>query len=355
MRACFVLSVYRVATTLTTPIRMLDPATWTPAPPESDRPVLTVLIDTEEEFDWSRPLARENTGVRAMAAQERAHRIFERFGITPIYVIDHPVASQDDGARPLQELFADGKCRIGAHLHPWVSPPHDEAVCNRNSYPGNLPAALEEAKLARLTETIAERFGEAPTVYKAGRYGVGPNTTAILQKLGYQIDTSVVPWTDFSDEEGPDFRACGAGPYWFGEGRRLLEIPLTAGFVGALARIGAGWRLKSALASPAGRRLRGEAILSRTGLFERLRLTPEGHDFDEHVRLTRGLLRRGVQVFSFTYHSPSLLAGCTPYVQSETELRGFLDRFERYFDWFFGTLGGQYATPHEIMRMVPEA
>ena len=33
--------------------------------------VLMVLIDTEEEFDWSRPVARENTGVRSIKAHQR--------------------------------------------------------------------------------------------------------------------------------------------------------------------------------------------------------------------------------------------------------------------------------------------
>ena len=95
------------------------------------------------------------------------------------------------------------KCVIGAHLHPWVNPPHDEIVCNYNSYPGNLPEELEKEKLHRLTETIADQFGERPIVYKAGRYGVGFNTSSVLEDLGYEIDTSVLSRTDLSDEEGP--------------------------------------------------------------------------------------------------------------------------------------------------------
>lgn len=311
-----------------------------------DRPVLMVLIDTEEEFDWALPHDRNSIGVSNIAFQHRAHRVFGKFGIKPIYVIDYPVASQKEGWGPLREFHQDGLCEIGAHLHPWVNPPFHEDVNYHNSYPGNLSADLEHEKLRVLTDTISENFGVRPTVYKAGRYGVGPNTTQILETLGYEIDTSVVPLTDMSPDQGPDFTGCGAGPYWFGRGHELLEIPMTTGFAGYLA--GAGWPLYKNLISSTGMRLHLPGIFARLGLHERITLTPEGITFVEHCRLTNAMLRRGQQVFSFTYHSPSLMPGGTPYVKSETDLMAFLDRFERYFDFFFGELGGEAATPAEI-------
>lgn len=325
---------------------MLHPETWEIAPPPDDKPVLVVMVDTEEEFDWAQPLARENVGVGAMRAQSRAHRVFEKYGIRPTYVIDFPVASQADGAAPLRELFADGLCDIGAHLHPWVNPPFEETVSNANSYPGNLPPALERAKLAVLTDTIGAAFGHRPTVYKAGRYGAGFATTAALDALGYQVDTSVLPQTDLSPQEGPDFTRCGAKPYWFGAGRRLLEVPMTVGFVGAMR--GLGRPLYDAVTGTAGMRLHLPGILARLGVIERITLTPEGITHREHRRLTDSMLAAGHRVFSFTYHSPSLAPGNTPYVRSDAELGAFLDRFERYFDYFFGEIGGRTMTAQEI-------
>ena len=64
------------------------------------------------------------------------------------------------------------------------------------------------------------------------------------------------------------------------------------------------------------------------------------------------MLRRGHRVFSFTYHSPSQVPGFTPYVGSEAELTGFLDRFERYFGYFFDELGSAAATPAEIKTLM---
>src|SRR5579863_3484068 len=122
--------------------------------PPIGAPRLLVVVDTEEEFDWSRPLSRAETRVDHIRHQDRTQRIFERYGIVPTYVVDYPVASQESGFRPLREWRRDGKCRIGAHLHPWVNPPFEEELSPHNSYPGNLSPALEKAKLARLTETI---------------------------------------------------------------------------------------------------------------------------------------------------------------------------------------------------------
>jgi hypothetical protein len=325
---------------------MLHPETWDIAPPPDDRPVLVVIVDTEEEFDWAQPLARENTGVSAMRAQHRAHRVFEKYGIRPTYVIDYPVASQPDGTVPLKELFDDGLCDIGAHLHPWVNPPFEETVCNANSYPGNLPPALERAKLAWLADAVEAAFGRRPTVYKAGRYGAGFATTATLDALGFEIDASVLARTDLTPNEGPDFSHCGSSPYWFGASRRLLEIPMTVGFAGLMR--GAGLSLYDALTSPIGMRLHLPGLFARGGLFERITLTPEGITAAEHRRLTDTLFAAGQRVFSFTYHSPSLAPGNTPYVRSEAELRGFLDRFERYFDYFFGEIGGLAMTAQEV-------
>lgn len=328
---------------------MLDAADWKTPDTDIDQPLLLVVVDTEEEFDWGRPVSRDQTSTKAIASQYRAQEILQKYGIKPTYVIDYPVASQASGYGPLKELYEDGLCQIGTHLHPWVSPPFDEQVSNLNSYPGNLPRDLEKAKLEQLTEEIAKRFGDRPTIYKAGRYGVGPNTAKILGELGYRIDASVVPRTDFRDDEGPDFRHCAAAPYWFGEDE-ILEIPLSAGFTGMFAGLGwAGW---NRINSPLGRTLKLTGISSRLRLLDRIVLTPEGITHAEHRRLTRTMLAAGRRVFSFTYHSPSLEPGCTPYVRNDDDLAVFLDRFDRYFDYFINEVGGRPATPYEVFTLM---
>ncbi len=309
-------------------------------------PTLIVVIDTEEEFDWSKDFSRDQTSVRAMRSIHRVQDVFDEYGITPIYMVDYPVASQPDGYRPLQEIHASGHCLIGSHLHPWVNPPFEESVTRRFSFPGNLPRSLEAEKLRVLTETITERFGVPPTVYKAGRYGVGPHTADILEDQGYKVDLSVCPGMDYAGEGGPDFSNFSAWPYWFGSGRRMLEIPLTAGFSGRLRRWG---RILHERASrPAFASLRAPGVLARLGLLDKTWLSPEGFKNSEHQALVRDSYRDGLRVFSYAFHSPSVEPGHTPYVRSQADLEKFLSRCRRFFEFFMGEFGGKPSTPLEL-------
>jgi hypothetical protein len=321
-------------------------------PPDTP-PVLTVVIDTEEEFDWKAPFASANVGTSHLRHQHRAHGIFEKYGITPTYLVDFPVARNEESRSVLRELVSGRHCEIGAHLHPWVNPPIEETVGVHSSYPGNLPPALERAKLTRLTDEIQAAFNLRPVIYRAGRYGVGPATAEILEELGYEIDTSVVPYSDFRPDLGPDFGACGQRPYWFGRQSTLLELPLTVGWAGLLAR--AGKPLHDLIHSPIPRFFRVPGVLARLPLFERIRLSPEGITFDEMRRLTLALLRAGLRTFSLTYHSPSLMPGNTPYVRTEAELEVFLTTIDRYLEFFMREIGGHPSTPIATRDLVLSA
>lgn len=306
------------------------------------RPLLAVVIDTEEEFDWRLPFARANRATRSIPAQAHAQAIFDELGVVPTYVVDHPVATDPDAVSFLRELRDTGRAEIGTHLHPWVSPPHDEEVSRYNSYACNLPPDLERAKIACLTDAIAAAFGARPTVFKAGRYGFGANTGGVLADLGYHVDCSFVPWTSFAEDGGPDYRGVPDQPFWLDADRRLLEVPMTCGFFGLLN--GAGPTLHRALYGRRAERWRLPGLMARTGLLGRSRLSPEGISADEQCRLLRAMTRAGRQVFTLTYHSPSLEAGHTPYVRDDADLAAFLAAIRRVLTYFRDDLGGAFTT-----------
>jgi hypothetical protein len=316
----------------------------------SEKAKLVVVVDTEEEFDWSCAFSRDYISISSMRWISRAQDIFDEYHIMPVYVIDYPVASQADGYRPLQEIYASGRCLIGAHLHPWVNPPFKEPVNRYNSFPGNLPRALEAAKLQVLSDRIGELFGAHPTIYKAGRYGIGPHTAEILEEQGYEVDLSVCPCMDYSAEGGPDFTHNSAWPFWFGKGRRLLGLPLTVGFAGLLRHWGTP--LHSIASRPAMQKFHTVGALARLGLVDKIWLSPEGYTSAEHVKLVRALYRDDLRVFSFAFHSPSVEPGNTPYVRSQRDLEEFLTRCRKFFDFFMGELGGQPTTPLELKQQL---
>lgn len=313
---------------------------------EPHPPALLVVIDTEEEFEWGKGFHREKTSVHAMRGIPRLQKLFDACGVRPTYVVDYPIATQPEGYAALKEFHDAGTAVIGAHLHPWVNPPFEDVPDDRLSYPGNLDRALEKRKLSALTDAIAGTFGSRPTIYKAGRYGIGPNTTSILEELGYEIDLSVCPGLDFRADGGPDFVSVPPEPYWFGAKGSLLEIPCTAAFIGPLHRFGPPLRRLSL--TPLGQALRLKGILSRLGALDRLRVSPEGFDLDQQVRVTRALLKRGVRVMNLTFHSPSATPGYTSFVRDEAELQGFHDCLRRYLDFFLGEVKGVALTPREL-------
>lgn len=316
-------------------------AEWQSLPPR-----LLVTIDTEEEFDWEAPFSRSARSVQNIAEQQLAQQIFDDIGAVPTYVIDQAIVECPNAVAYFKSLQDAGKCTVGAHLHPWLTPPFDEAVNNRNSYPGNLPEALEAAKLATLTRTIAENFQQSPTVYKAGRYGLGPCTGAALQALGYRVDLSVVPHTDYSEKDGPDFIGFPDKPFWLDCGNQVLAVPLTCGYAGLLWPVGDV--VYPPIANAIGKRFRLPGLCARLGCLERVQLTPEGTKPEELTKLTDALFQRGHRVFQLAYHSSSLLPGGGPYVADRQSRAYFLDNIKIYLDYFLNILGGEMATPGQL-------
>jgi hypothetical protein len=307
-----------------------------------EAPELLVVVDTEEEFDWKAPFSRAHVSTRSVQCQHHGQAIFDRLGVVPTYVIGYPVARDPLAVAYLRRLMEEGRAEIGAHLHPWVTPPHHETVGARNSYQCNLPPKLERAKIEALTEAIESAFGRRPTVFKAGRHGFGANTARVIADLGYRVDCSLLPHHDLRADGGPDFRGVPDQPHWLEQAAGLLEVPATTGFIGRAPALGGtfSWMFDTAAAA----RLRLPGMLSKSGWVARSRLTPEGVPADEQRRLLDTLVRSGRRTFSLVYHSPSLAPGNTPYVRSEADLHRFLATIEDVLTHFRDVIGGRFTT-----------
>lgn len=311
--------------------------------PQESAPMLIVVVDTEEEFDWQAPPRKEEISVTHMEQLHLTHDICVEFGVSPCYVIDYPIASQESSISVLKNYLQAGQCEIGAHLHPWVNPPYGEELTTRNMYPGNLEKELEFGKLKTLQAKILESFGFTPDIYKAGRYGFGPNTLEILTELGFKIDLSYCPPVNHEGDGGPDYSRLDSTPFMFND-TNILEIPISGGFTGKFKGMSRNvFNMSKKLEM-----FKMPGILARTKLLDRLILTPEGYTLDEHIKLTKHLYNQGQRVFTWSFHSPTAIPGNTNYVTNSMEQKRYLDNFKYYFDFFLNEFKGQASTPTQI-------
>jgi hypothetical protein len=300
----------------------------------------TIFVDTEEEFDWGAPLRSDADGTSHLAALPPVHARFAAAGVPLTYLIDYPVATSPLAIDVLGEVIGDGRSAIGTQLHPWVNPPIEEEVTGFNSFTGNLPVALQRAKLAVLTNQVTRAFGKRPLVYRAGRYGIGPHTPALLTELGYRIDSSMRAGYDYSGEDGPDFTAVTNYAFHLGEG--LVELPFSTVYTGAMRRGGA------ALHRRLGRLPHGIGAAARLGLLSRVALTPEDMPLGEAKEAVRVALGEGLQLLNFAFHSPSVEPGHTPYVRTAADLAAFL----RWWDEMLALLDRLGVRPASVDEIV---
>jgi hypothetical protein len=289
--------------------------------PDAKGPRFAIFADAEEEFDWKGPFRRDATSTEAIDALPEANQFFVRAGCVPTYLADWPVVANPPSASIMRGLAGDDVCDIGTQLHPWVNPPFDEEINTHNSYAGNLPRALEAAKLKALTEKIETETGVRPMVYRAGRYGIGANTAELLVTEGYRLDVSIRASFNYGAQGGPDFSDHPIWPWKVSE--QLYEVPLTATCTGLLRN-----KLRVNDFGPT------RGLLARTGLFDRVPLTPEGVRLHDALIAIRQLLDTGHQLFSLSFHTPTLVPGHTPYVRTASDLKKFWAWWDGVFNLF---------------------
>lgn len=279
-------------------------------------PRFVVTVDTEEEFDWSAPFSRDGYGMSHIARIPRFQALCDETGVIPCYLVDYPITQDGKAVELLARYAAEHRAEIGVQLHPWVNPPFTEQVSVHNSFACNLPPTLEREKLSNLHAAIVGHMGVRPDSYRAGRYGAGAATPAILVDLGIAIDTSARARFDYSDQDGPNYSRHPVVPYWLIPDR-LLELPLTTVFSGMFRQAG------DAIFGRCSGSMTARALLARSNMLERIALTPEGIPLDKALRAIDLALAEGVPIMNLSFHSPSLAPGHTPYVRNEQDLEAF--------------------------------
>lgn len=308
---------------------------------------LLVGIDTEGDNQWD-AAARLNQRFENIYALPRLHALFARHGVRPTYVITYPVAKDPRSAGVLRALQDGGDCEIGAHHHAWETPPCTEADVRRHPYASTLPRTQFEQQLDHLTTAITDAVGRPPRSYRSGRFGFSADHVAALERLGYQVESSVAPLFYEAHKNGPEFVEAPLTPYFLAYdsavtpgSSNVLEIPVSAALNRRLPK-----PLQYAYAR-APRPYTTKRLLRALRLLRMRWLRPSYSSVEDMIGLARDLAAWQEPVLNLLFHSSEAIVGGSPYNRTQAELDAFFERLDRFLAFATRELR---ATPATMME-----
>jgi hypothetical protein len=324
-----------------------------------------ITVDTEADDQWS---GNGRISVANIRHLSRFQSLCEEYGFSPSYLAAWEVLEDRESRETLRKWQKKGTAEIGAHLHPWTTPPFTEEE-QKDPRVRSLPCELDDEaldqKLTHLTERLTEEFHQPPEGFRAGRWGLDGRLVSHLVRLGYLADCSVTPklsWKETIGRQagtgGPDFRLAPVRPYTMshedvcrpGAGG-LLEVPATILYTGLLVREeSAAARWFSVLPEGPMKRMLDRLVFRRRWL----RIEPWSRRRD-WADIYRAAERNDLDVLEFMIHSSELMPGGSPLStapQSVEWIYGLItDLFRDYSArGVEGIPLGEYARSHSALH-----
>jgi len=329
---------------------------------------LVVSIDTEED-NWQ-PV-RDGITVENIRELPRLDRFLSGLGLRTTYFTTYQVAVVPWAAAILRAVAEGGHAEIGAHVHPWNTPPGERPLTARNTMLVNLPRRVQIDKIMRLTDVLTQATGRRPRSFRAGRWGFGRTTAAALLECGYEVDSSITPFKSWASDGGPSHVGAPLDVYRL-DGRgdtrvpapsgRLVELPMSWGYAReSWTTLG---RVHERLLRPGVRWLGLDAWAARLHLINPVVLSPEIETVEDMLRLSQRLLDHGVRHLQVSWHSPTMWPGLSPFANSATAVEGLYRTIAEYVEGLarltpfsaatVGEAGAALAPPVEPVAPPPE-
>jgi hypothetical protein len=319
--------------------------------PIAGPPAILIGIDTEADDQWSER-GRTHLSVTNARCLPNLQALFDSLGVRPTYLVSYEMATEDLSRGVLKDLERSGRCEIGAHLHPWSTPPFRGDESQGHRFPHQLPDDLLKSQLEALTDVIEKEIGVRPLTYRAGRWGLDGRTLRLLEALGYTSDTSVDPLLNERRKGGPFFGGAPTEPYHpdYEDVRRpgparILEIPVSSATRPHLPKA-----LEALYARLPPIPYRG--ALKRLGIHP-VWLRPSYTSLPEMKALASHLVSRGVSCLNIPFHSSELLPGGSPYTPDAPSVERFLSDLKALLEHLLGRLGAVSRTHAEFAASRP--
>lgn len=284
-----------------------------------------ITVDTEADNQWQRS---KNISLENIKHIPRFQELCQKYNFNPTYLVTYEVATDNTSSNILSTLAKDNKAEIGAHLHPWTTPPYTrdmEWEMTHHRFPSELPLEELGQKIRSLTEGIKSKFNIEPKSFRAGRWGFDSNVARVIKEYGYIADSSITPgisWKRTTGDPkgvgGPNYKNAQIVPYELSIDNILengksgvIEIPMTILPTGSLVE----------------RSLRKVFHKNRW-----LRIFPETKASDL-VEIYKTASRLALPYIQFMIHSSELMSGGSPYSKEKKNVENTYYILESFFDF----------------------
>ncbi len=290
---------------------------------------VVVSLDVEEEGLFSGAYPRSGAGLANIPLLRRLEFLPRELGLPLTCLCDYPVLTHAPSLGVLEGLL--GRCggELGAHLHPWNTPPFPDMPWPEPVSTAVMPLGAFRAKLETLQEAVAAFSGRRAVSFRMGRWNLFRRAMAVLPEAGFVVDSSVAPLRHVPG--GPDHFLAPADPYWLRpagpRGARLLEapttqVPLVPGSAPAVA----------ALAGRLPEKAR-DAVLTAFMRTMVLGVNPVWMPEATMRLAVRTHVRRGGRAVTLFWHSSELLPGASPHFPDQAAVDAFLKKVRRFAGW----------------------
>ncbi len=290
---------------------------------------LVITVDVEEEGLFTGRYPRIPPGVKNVHELRRIEFITRELGFPLTLLVTYPVTVDRKCGQILRFWHRELRAELGAHLHPWSTPPFADLPCPEPVRSDLMPDSLLRAKLESLKDAMESRLEVRPTSFRMGRFDLGEGMRRLLPACGLSTDSSVVPCRLVAN--GADHFMAGNEPFWWDRdemgGDTLLEVPLTQ--LALLPKLAARlYRASQRLTEP--RRLILHSAFRALGV---VGIQPAWYSLPSMQWAARLHHARGGKVLTMFLHSTELLPGANPDYPTEAAARRLTGRIRQFLQW----------------------
>lgn len=290
---------------------------------------VVVSLDVEEEGLFSGSYPRQAPGLTNIPLLGRLEFLPREFGLPLTWLCDYPVLTHGPSLAVLENLLGRLGGELGAHLHPWNTPPFPDLPWPEPVSTAVMPIDTLRAKLETVQTAVRAFAGRPATSFRMGRWNLFRRAMAVLPEAGFTVDSSVAPLRHVPG--GPDHFLAPADPYWVRPGgpdtAPLLEAPTTqVPLVPGLPRLFHG--LARRLPPRSADALLGVSMKTLT-----LGVNPVWMPEASMRLATRLHVRRGGRALTLFWHSSELLPGGSPHFPDQAAVDAFLAKVRRFASW----------------------